>query len=86
MTIVLVDDVLYTGRTVRAAMEDLLDYGRPKAIQLCALIDRGHRELPIQANYVGKSVQTTANETVEVKVAEIDQTEGVLLVEKVHEM
>jgi len=86
MTIVLVDDVLYTGRTVRAAMEALLDYGRPKAIQLCALIDRGHRELPIQANYVGKSVQTTANETVEVKVAEIDQTEGVLLVEKVHEM
>jgi pyrimidine operon attenuation protein/uracil phosphoribosyltransferase len=86
MTIVLVDDVLYTGRTVRAAMEALLDYGRPKAIQLCALIDRGHRELPIQANYVGKSVQTTANEIVEVKVADIDQTEGVLLVEKVHEM
>jgi pyrimidine operon attenuation protein / uracil phosphoribosyltransferase len=86
MTIVLVDDVLYTGRTVRAAMEALLDYGRPKAIQLCALIDRGHRELPIQANYVGKCVQTTENEIVEVKVADIDQTEGVLLVEKVHEM
>jgi pyrimidine operon attenuation protein / uracil phosphoribosyltransferase len=82
-TIVLVDDVLYTGRTVRAAMEALLDYGRPKAIQLCALIDRGHRELPIQANYIGKTVQTTANEIVEVKVADIDQKESVVLVEKV---
>jgi len=82
-TIVLVDDVLYTGRTVRAAMEALLDYGRPKAIQLCALIDRGHRELPIQANYIGKTVQTTPNEIVEVKVADIDQKESVVLVEKV---
>jgi pyrimidine operon attenuation protein / uracil phosphoribosyltransferase len=83
VTVVLVDDVLYTGRTVRAAMEALLDYGRPKAIQLCALIDRGHRELPIQADYVGKTVQTTTNEIVEVMVADIDQKEGVVLVEKV---
>jgi len=82
-TVVLVDDVLYTGRTVRAAMEALLDYGRPKAIQLCTLIDRGHRELPIQADYVGKTVQTTTNEIVEVMVADIDQKEGVVLVEKV---
>ena len=83
VTIVLVDDVLYTGRTVRAAMDALLDYGRPKAIQLCALIDRGHRELPIQANYVGKSVQTSENDIVEVKVASIDTEERVVLVEKV---
>ena len=82
-TIVLIDDVLYTGRTVRAAMDALLDYGRPRSIQLCALIDRGHRELPIQANYVGKYVQTTENEIIEVKLAEIDQKECVLLVEKV---
>ena len=81
--IVLIDDVLYTGRTVRAAMDALLDYGRPRLIQLCALIDRGHRELPIQANYVGKYVQTTENEIIEVKLAEIDQKECVLLVEKV---
>jgi pyrimidine operon attenuation protein / uracil phosphoribosyltransferase len=82
-TIVLIDDVLYTGRTVRAAMDALLDYGRPRSIQLCALIDRGHRELPIQANYVGKYVQTTENEIIEVKLPEIDQKECVLLVEKV---
>ena len=81
--VVLIDDVLYTGRTVRAAMDALLDYGRPRSIQLCALIDRGHRELPIQANYVGKYVQTTENEIIEVKLPEIDQQECVLLVEKV---
>jgi pyrimidine operon attenuation protein/uracil phosphoribosyltransferase len=83
MSVVLVDDVLYTGRTVRAAMDALLDYGRPKAIQLCVLIDRGHRELPIEANYVGKFVQTTDNEIIEVKLTEIDQNECVMLVEKV---
>ena len=82
-TVVLVDDVLYTGRTVRAAMDALLDYGRPKFIQLCVLIDRGHRELPIEANYVGKSVQTADNEIIEVKLTEVDQNECVLLVEKV---
>ncbi|MFN8005634.1 MAG: bifunctional pyr operon transcriptional regulator/uracil phosphoribosyltransferase PyrR [Terriglobia bacterium] len=80
--IVLVDDVLYTGRTVRAAMDALLDYGRPKGIQLCVLIDRGLRELPIEANFVGKFVQTTENEVVEVRIREVDQIEGVVLVEK----
>ncbi len=83
LSVVLVDDVLYTGRTVRAAMDALLDYGRPKAIQLCVLIDRGHRELPIEANYIGKFVQTTDNEIIEVKLTEVDQQECVLLVEKV---
>ena len=83
LSVVLVDDVLYTGRTVRAAIDALLDYGRPKFIQLCVLIDRGHRELPIEANYVGKSVQTTDNEIIEVKLTEVDQKECVLLVEKV---
>lgn len=79
--VVLVDDVLYTGRTVRAAMDALVDYGRPKAIQLCVLIDRGHRELPIQANFVGKTVKTKESEMVEVRLNEVDQIEGVLLVE-----
>jgi len=83
LSVVLVDDVLYTGRTVRAAIDALLDYGRPKFIQLCVLIDRGHRELPIEANYVGKAVQTSDNEIVEVKLTEVDQKECVLLVEKV---
>ncbi len=82
-TVVLVDDVLYTGRTVRAAMEALLDYGRPKKIQLCVLIDRGHRELPIEATYTGKLVRTTEDEVIEVKLREIDARECVLLVEKV---
>lgn len=79
--VVLVDDVLYTGRTVRAAMDALVDYGRPKAIQLCVLIDRGHRELPIQANFVGKTVKTKESEMVEVRLNEVDQIESVLLVE-----
>jgi pyrimidine operon attenuation protein/uracil phosphoribosyltransferase len=82
-TIVLVDDVLYTGRTVRAAMDALLDYGRPRAIQLCVLIDRGLRELPIEANYVGKYVQTTENESIEVRLAETDQQECVVLAKKI---
>ena len=79
--VVLVDDVLFTGRTVRAAMDALVDYGRPKAIQLCVLIDRGHRELPIQAHFVGKTVETDAVEMVEVRLNEVDHREGVLLVE-----
>ena len=79
---VLVDDVLYTGRTIRAAMDALVDYGRPKAVQLCVLIDRGHRELPIQANFVGKTVEIFDTEMVEVQLEEIDQREGVILVEK----
>jgi len=78
-TIVLVDDVLYTGRTVRAAMDALLDYGRPHAIQLCVLIDRGLRELPIEANYVGKYMQTTGKESVEVRLTETDQQDCVVL-------
>jgi pyrimidine operon attenuation protein/uracil phosphoribosyltransferase len=82
-TIVLVDDVLYTGRTVRAAMEALLDYGRPRAIQLCVLIDRGLRELPIEANYVGKFVQTTETESIEVRLTETDQRESVVLTTKI---
>jgi pyrimidine operon attenuation protein / uracil phosphoribosyltransferase len=71
-TIILVDDVLYTGRTVRAALDAIMDHGRPKKIQLAVLIDRGHRELPIRADYVGKNVPTSKNEMIKVAVAEID--------------
>jgi pyrimidine operon attenuation protein / uracil phosphoribosyltransferase len=81
--IVLVDDVLYTGRTVRAALDALFDHGRPRRVQLLTLIDRGHRELPIEASFVGRRVQTTSREIVEVKLHEIDQDEQVLLVERV---
>jgi pyrimidine operon attenuation protein/uracil phosphoribosyltransferase len=81
-SIVLVDDVLYTGRTIRAALDGLIDYGRPSRVQLAVLIDRGHRELPIQADYVGKVVPTTEREIIEVKVPEEDGMEKVLLVEK----
>lgn len=81
-TIILVDDVLYTGRTARAAMDALFDQGRPKLVQLCVLIDRGHRELPIEAMYVGRKVQTTSREIVEVKLREVDDAEKVLLVER----
>jgi pyrimidine operon attenuation protein/uracil phosphoribosyltransferase len=80
--IVLVDDVLFTGRTVRAALDALFSQGRPRRIQLCVLIDRGHRELPIEAAFVGRTVQTTMNEVIEVKLKEIDGTEKVLLMEK----
>lgn len=83
LNIILVDDVLYTGRTTRAALDALFDHGRPRRVQLCALIDRGHRELPIEASFVGKYVQTTSREMVEVKLKEIDGTEKVLLVEPV---
>lgn len=81
-TIILVDDVLYTGRTSRAAMDALFHYGRPKLVQLCVLIDRGHRELPIEATYVGRQVQTTAAEIIEVKLREVDEAEKVLVVER----
>lgn len=83
LSVILVDDVLYTGRTIRAALDALFDHGRPRRVQLCALIDRGHRELPIEASFVGKYVQTTAREMVEVKLKEMDGTERVLLVEPV---
>jgi pyrimidine operon attenuation protein/uracil phosphoribosyltransferase len=81
--VVLVDDVLYTGRTVRAALDALMDHGRPQRVQLLALIDRGHRELPIEATFVGRTIQTTEREIIEVKLEEVDQNEQVLLVERV---
>ncbi len=83
--VVLCDDVLYTGRTIRAAMDALFDQGRPRSVKLLALIDRGHRELPIEASFVGRRVQTTAQEIIEVKLAETDQMDKVLLVERVPE-
>src|SRR4051812_13283343 len=80
--IVLMDDVLYTGRTIRAALDALFEHGRPARVQLLVLIDRGHRELPIEARYIGRTVQTSAMEIIEVKFQEIDGMEKVLLVEK----
>lgn len=80
--VVLVDDVLYTGRTVRAAMDAVMDLGRPMNIQLAVLVDRGHRELPIRADYVGKNVPTSRSEIVMVMVKEIDEKDGVLLGEE----
>ncbi len=81
--IILMDDVLYTGRTIRASLDALFDHGRPARVHLLVLIDRGHRELPIEARFVGRTVQTTDDEIIEVRFSEIDQTEKVLLVEKV---
>ena len=81
-TIILVDDVLYTGRTIRAALDELIDFGRPRRVQLAVLIDRGWRELPIQADYVGKTVTTTEAEIIKVMLSEFDETEQVLLVEQ----
>jgi pyrimidine operon attenuation protein / uracil phosphoribosyltransferase len=81
--IVLVDDVLYTARTIRAAMNGLFDLGRPKRIRLCVLVDRGHRELPIEASFVGRVVQTARSETVDVRLQEIDGQERVMLVDLV---
>jgi pyrimidine operon attenuation protein/uracil phosphoribosyltransferase len=81
-TIILVDDVLYTGRTVRAAMDALFRQGRPRRVQLCVLIDRGHRELPIEATFVGRKLQTDEHEVVEVKLRETDNAEKVLIVER----
>jgi pyrimidine operon attenuation protein/uracil phosphoribosyltransferase len=80
--IILMDDVLYTGRTIRAALDALFDQGRAARVQLLVLIDRGHREIPIEAQFTGRMVQTTANEIIEVKFQEIDGMERVLLVEK----
>jgi pyrimidine operon attenuation protein / uracil phosphoribosyltransferase len=77
--IILVDDVLYTGRTIRAALDALIDFGRPKAIQLLALVDRGHRELPIKADYVGKNLPTALSESVQVRLQEIDGQDEVLV-------
>jgi pyrimidine operon attenuation protein/uracil phosphoribosyltransferase len=83
--VVLVDDVLFTGRTVRAALDELIDFGRPKAIQLAVLVDRGHREFPIRADFVGKNVPTSSNETVEVLLDETDSEEIVVLSEVIDE-
>jgi pyrimidine operon attenuation protein/uracil phosphoribosyltransferase len=80
--VVLVDDVLYTGRTTRASLDALFDKGRPRRIQLCVLIDRGHRELPIEARFVGKYVDTADNEIIEVKLHEVDGVDKVMLVER----
>jgi pyrimidine operon attenuation protein/uracil phosphoribosyltransferase len=76
-TVVLVDDVLYTGRTVRAAMDALREFGRPRAVRLAVLVDRGHRELPIRADHVGKNVPTSREEMVRVRVAEVDEEDAV---------
>ena len=83
--IILVDDVLYTGRTTRAALDALFDHGRPRRIQLLVLIDRGHRELPIEAGFVGRKVPTSSDEVVEVQLKEIDGSEKVLLAEPLPE-
>ncbi len=81
-TVVLVDDVLYTGRTIRAALDAIMDFGRPASIQLAVLIDRGHRELPIKADYVGKNVPTAANEDIQVMLKEVDGEDAVRLMEQ----
>ena len=80
MTCILVDDVLYTGRTIRAAIEALFDYGRPERVQLACLVDRGHRELPIRPDYVGKNLPTARDERVQVQLVEVDEVDRVLLV------
>ena len=81
--VVLVDDVLYTGRTIRAALDALCDFGRMRTIQLAVLIDRGHRELPIEANFTGKKIATADNEVVEVKLKEIDGEDAIYVMEKI---
>jgi len=81
--LLLVDDVLYTGRTVRAAMNGLFDLGRPRRIRLCVLIDRGHRELPVEASFIGRAVETTDAEIIEVRLNEIDHEERVMVMDRV---
>jgi pyrimidine operon attenuation protein/uracil phosphoribosyltransferase len=78
--IVLIDDVFYTGRSIRAAMDALVDLGRPQSIQLAVLVDRGHRELPIRADYVGKNIPTSRNEEIKVEIKEVDSTDKVVIV------
>jgi pyrimidine operon attenuation protein/uracil phosphoribosyltransferase len=84
-TVVLVDDVLYTGRTIRAAIEALFDYGRPARVQLAVVVDRGHRELPIRPDYVGKNLPTARGERIQVQVVEVDELDAVLLVPSAEE-
>ena len=79
-TVILVDDVLYTGRTIRSAIEALFDYGRPARVQLAVLVDRGHRELPIRPDYVGKNLPTSRDERIQVQLVEVDEVDAVLLV------
>jgi pyrimidine operon attenuation protein/uracil phosphoribosyltransferase len=81
-TVILVDDVLYTGRTTRAALDALVDHGRPRRVELCVLIDRGHRELPIQANYVGRVLHTSDAEMIAVRLHEVDNQDRVMLCER----
>ena len=81
--LVVVDDVLYTGRTIRAAMNGLFDLGRPRRIRLCVLIDRGHRELPVEASFIGRNVETSDTEIVEVRLQEVDGEDRVILVDRV---
>ncbi|WP_338469886.1 bifunctional pyr operon transcriptional regulator/uracil phosphoribosyltransferase PyrR [Niallia sp. XMNu-256] len=81
-TVILVDDVLYTGRTVRAALDAIIDSGRPSAIQLAVLVDRGHRELPIRADYVGKNIPTSSSEKIVVELSEVDSSDQVSIHEK----
>jgi len=81
--VVLVDDVIYTGRTIRAALDAIIDLGRPKVIQLAVLVDRGHRELPIRADYVGKNVPTSGKESVLVRLTEVDGVDSVLIYEPI---
>ena len=81
--VILVDDVLYTGRTIRAALDALCDFGRMRSIQLAVMIDRGHRELPIEANFIGKKIPTKDNEVVEVKLREIDGEDAIYVMEKI---
>jgi pyrimidine operon attenuation protein/uracil phosphoribosyltransferase len=80
--IVLVDDVLFTGRTIRAALDQVIDFGRPKNIQLAVLVDRGHRELPIRADYVGKNIPTAKDDQVKVKITEVDKEDSVSIVKQ----
>jgi pyrimidine operon attenuation protein / uracil phosphoribosyltransferase len=86
MTCVLVDDVLYTGRTIRAAIEALFSYGRPARVQLAVLVDRGHRELPIRPDYVGKNLPTARNERIQVQLVEVDEVDRILLLEEEEEV
>jgi len=79
--VVIIDDVLYTGRTVRSALNALMDFGRPRSIQLCVLVDRGHRELPIRADYIGKNIPTSNQEEIKVKMKEIDGEDAIYLME-----
>jgi pyrimidine operon attenuation protein/uracil phosphoribosyltransferase len=79
-TVILVDDVLYTGRTIRAAIETLFDYGRPARVQLAVVVDRGHRELPIRPDYIGKNLPTARGERIQVQLVEVDEIDAVLLV------